>query len=41
MQRDEILEKMKQNEYIGHETFDTFVMKKLNLRPGKRMIFPS
>ena len=32
---------MKQNEYLCNETFENFVMKKLKLRPGKRMIFPN
>ena len=34
-----ILDKVKNNEYLNNETFDTFVMRKLNLRPGKRIIF--
>jgi hypothetical protein len=36
-----IIDKMNNNEYISGETFENFVLKKLNLRPGKRMIFPS
>ena len=39
MQRDFLQDKMNNNEYLNNETFDTFVMKKLNLRPGKRMVF--
>ena len=36
----DVLERMRQNEYLGGETFDTFVMRKMGMRPGKRMIFP-
>jgi membrane peptidoglycan carboxypeptidase len=38
--REEVLAKLKQNEYISQETFEAFVQKKLNARAGKRMLFP-
>jgi len=28
------------NEYLLNETFETFVLRKLGMRPGKRMVFP-
>ena len=39
MKRELIEEKVKNNEFLNNETFDTFVMRKMNLRPGKRVIF--
>lgn len=32
---------MQKNEFIGKETFETFLSKKLNQRTGKRLIFPT
>ena len=40
MQRESILERMKQNEFIPRETFETFVNRKLGNRTGKRIYFP-
>jgi len=38
--KDAILEKIMNNEYIPPETFEEFVRKKTQLDRGKRMIFP-
>lgn len=37
--KQQIIDKLRQNEYIPHETFEMFVAKKLNKRPGKRIMF--
>jgi hypothetical protein len=35
-----VAEKLSQNEYISNETFEAFMAKKLQTRPGKRINFP-
>jgi hypothetical protein len=36
----DVLEKLKSNEFINHETFEMFALKKMGLKWGKRMHFP-